>query len=203
MDQATARPGELILGLDPGSLHTGYGLIRCVGETTTLAASGRISPAAELPLPDRLVIIHRALLDLIGQARPSACAVEDVFTWKNPRSALKLAQARGAAVLAVALSGVPIFEYPPTLVKNAVTGNGRAEKSQVAFMVGHIFNLAPEELSPDASDALAAALCHAGQRRLTGLSGSASAAARNRGGSWRKLSPKDLAALGYQVEKST
>jgi crossover junction endodeoxyribonuclease RuvC len=196
-----AEPGAntLILGLDPGSVHTGYGLIETQGENLQLISQGRVSPSPDWPMVRRLAYIHRAIFSLIQQTRPTAVAVEDVFTFKNPRSALKLAQARGVVILAPALLDIPVFEYAPGLVKNAVSGNGRAEKSQVAYFVNKILDL-DLTLTKDASDALAVAICHAGQLNLTHLTATSKASSSNRAASWRKLDPNDLASLGYQIE---
>jgi crossover junction endodeoxyribonuclease RuvC len=189
----------LILGLDPGSVHTGYGLIEAKGENLRLITQGRVSPGADWPMTRRLAYIHRTVFSLIQQTRPAAVAIEDVFTFKNPRSALKLAQARGVVILAPALLDIPVFEYAPGLVKNAVTGNGRAEKSQVAYFVSKILDL-NETLSQDASDALAVALCHAGQQNLTYLTATSRAISSNRASNWRNLDANDLTSLGYRIE---
>jgi crossover junction endodeoxyribonuclease RuvC len=148
----------------------------------------------------RLAQIHKGLVAIVSRYRPDALAIEDVFTFKNPKTALRLAQARGVAILAASLASVPIFEYAPNQIKNAVAGHGRAEKSQVAYMVKQILKI-PLDLAPDASDALAAAICHANQKTLNaalggGLNGSQKS---SRSGRWRDLTPTDLAALGYKV----
>jgi crossover junction endodeoxyribonuclease RuvC len=198
-DKSPIDPGGPILGIDPGSAHTGYGIIKLKGSKATLISAGRISPCPDWPLPKKLSLIHREVSELVCAFQPSAMALEDIFTFKNPQAAIKLAHARAAAILAAALRDVPVFEYPPALVKNSVAGSGRAEKSQVAFIVSKLLNLT-ETLSADASDALAVALCHSGQAlSLSGQVGS-KAASRNRAGSWRRLSAGDLAALGYKVE---
>jgi crossover junction endodeoxyribonuclease RuvC len=150
-------------------------------------------------MAQRLAYIHRAVVGLVETFRPKAMALEDVFTAKNPRGTIKLAQARAASILAAALADIPVFEYSPALVKNTVAGSGRADKAQVAFMVASILGLA-EQPGPDASDALAVALCHAGQDSLAGRQGGLAAASRLRASSWRRLSAKDLAALGYKIE---
>jgi crossover junction endodeoxyribonuclease RuvC len=199
-DRQLPKNGDLILGVDPGSTHTGYGLIEANGSKVTLVSCGRISPNTDWPLTRKLCLIHRQLVEIVNTFKPKAMALEDVFTFKNPRSAIKLAQARGVSILAAALFEVPVFEYAPALVKNSVTGNGRAEKSQVAFMVQKILNIT-QAVSPDTSDALAVALCHSGQSSNATTPASIAAASRNRGASWRKLSVTDLAELGYQVEK--
>ena len=177
----------LVLGLDPGSRHTGYGLIR-LGDLgrASLLASGRLSPPPDWPLPRRLAHIHQGLAELMSGHHPEAVAVETIFTGRNIRSAVILAQARGVALLAAAQGGAEVFEYAPREIKNAVTGYGQAGKEQVAFMVAKLLNH-KEPLSPDAADALAVALCHAG--RSTGPAGRP-----GRGVGWRGLSEEDLAA---------
>jgi crossover junction endodeoxyribonuclease RuvC len=189
----------IILGLDPGSRHTGYGLIRTGdGAAAAVVTCGRLSPPPAWPLPRRLAHLHQGLTELMSGLNPEAVAVETLFTGRNIRSAVILAQARGVALRAAAQSGAEIFEYAPREIKNAVTGYGQAGKDQVAFMVAELLNhRAP--LPPDAADALAAALCHA-CRPSPGLTPPAPAARprRRRGGrlgGWRDLTPADLEAL--------
>jgi crossover junction endodeoxyribonuclease RuvC len=186
-----------ILGVDPGSLHTGFGFIdiRASGESHVL--SGRISPKNPI-FAERLRSIFLEIRELIVSYKPAAMALEDVFTRLNPKSALKLAQARGVVILAASLSGVPVHEYAPSQVKNSVCGYGAAEKSQVAYMVKKILKIS-EDLAPDASDALAAALCHAGRVKLDQIAGSSGPAKKGAGKSFRKMSPEDLLALGYKI----
>lgn len=188
----------LILGVDPGGSHTGYGLILSGAAGLELVAQGRFSPPAAWPFPRRLAHIHRGLSELIEGHRPPVVAVEDLFQGKNVRSALKLAQVRGVVLLAAAQAGAEVFEYAPRLVKNTVAGYGQAEKSQVAHMVGELLKCS-DPLAPDAADALAVAICHASQCRLNQLlPGARPTKAGGRGG-WRSLSEADLAAL--MVEK--
>ena len=152
-----------ILGLDPGSLRTGYGVIDCAGGSLTIVAQGCIATSGG-PLADRLRLIHARVAELIVQHRPQEVAVERVFLSKNADSALKLGQARGAALAAVpAMLGV--HEYAPRAVKLAVVGIGGAEKSQVAHMVKQLLRV-DLRLAADAADALAIAICHAHSRKL-------------------------------------
>lgn len=152
-----------ILGLDPGSLRTGFGVIDCSGGTLTIVAHGCIATSGG-PLADRLRLIHARVAELIVQHRPQEVAVERVFLSKNADSALKLGQARGAALAAVpAMLGV--HEYAPRAVKLAVVGAGGAEKSQVAHMVKQLLRV-ELRLAADAADALAIAICHAHSRKL-------------------------------------
>ncbi|MDR3039026.1 MAG: crossover junction endodeoxyribonuclease RuvC [Candidatus Adiutrix sp.] len=195
----TGPAADLILGLDPGSRHTGYGLILTgPGGSAAVVTCGRLSPPPAWPLPRRLAHLHQGLTELMAGFRPGAVAVEDIFTGRNIRSAVVLAQARGVALLAAAQGGAEIFEYAPREVKNAVAGYGQAEKAQVARMVAELLNHR-EPLPPDAADALAVALCHAGRPRLN-PSATLGGRAR-RGGGWRGLSSDELAALNYRPGK--
>jgi crossover junction endodeoxyribonuclease RuvC len=152
-----------ILGLDPGSLRTGFGIIDCDRGTLRIVAQGCIATAGG-PFADRLRIIHARVAALIAEHRPQEIAVERVFLSKNADSALKLGQARGAALAAVPIA-IGVHEYAPRAIKLAVVGVGGAEKMQVAHMVRQL--LAIEiKLAADAADALAVAICHANTRRL-------------------------------------
>ncbi|WP_111495930.1 MULTISPECIES: crossover junction endodeoxyribonuclease RuvC [Marinobacter] len=148
----------IILGVDPGSRITGYGVIRCAGRVTEYIDSGCIR-MGEKPMAERLQIIYQGLATLIDQYRPDEFAIEQVFMARNPDSALKLGQARGVAIVTAANSGLPVHEYTARQVKQAVVGKGGAEKTQVQHMVQSILSLnrRPQE---DAADALAIALCH-------------------------------------------
>ena len=151
-----------ILGIDPGSRITGYGVIDTDGARTVHRASGRIVPPGS-GLDERLRSIFEGVRQVVDEHRPEELAVEDVFVARNASSALKLGQARGAAILAGVLQGLPLFEYPPARVKQAITGQGRADKGQVQHMVRLLLGLA-EAPPEDVSDALAVALCHAHSR---------------------------------------
>ncbi len=152
-----------ILGLDPGSLRTGFGIIDCEQGQVRLVAQGCIATSGG-PLADRLRIIHARVAELISQHAPREIAVERVFLSKNADSALKLGQARGAALAAVPAALV-VHEYAPRAIKLAVVGAGGAEKVQVAHMVKQLLRL-DLRLGADAADALAVAICHANSRRL-------------------------------------
>jgi crossover junction endodeoxyribonuclease RuvC len=151
----------IILGVDPGSLRTGYGVIRTDGRRHVLLEKGVVAPPAALGLAERLHVIHRGVADVILRHRPDVLAVEDLFHAVNARSALVLGHVRGAVLLAGAAAGIPVTAFPPATVKVQVTGFGRAEKSQVAMMVARILGLPGDGVAGDASDALAVALCHA------------------------------------------
>jgi len=155
-----------ILGLDPGSLRTGFGVIDCAGGTLTIVAQGCIATAGG-PLADRLRIIHSKVAELIQLHNPQEIAVERVFLSKNADSALKLGQARGAALAAVP-AALGVHEYAPRAIKLAVVGVGGAEKAQVAHMVKQLLRV-NLKLAADAADALAIAICHAHTRRLEPL----------------------------------
>lgn len=163
----------LILGIDPGSRRTGFGLVAIEGVNSRYISSG-IVRLPEKSLPERLDIIFSNLSDLIREYRPDQLAIEEVFFARDPRAVLKLGQARGAAILAGTQQGLPVFEYSARTVKQSVVGNGGATKEQVQHMVTRLLQLAatPQE---DAADGLAVALCHIqtmGLRsRLEGLSG--------------------------------
>lgn len=154
-----------ILGIDPGSRITGFGIIDSDGRRSVHVASGCIR-AADSGLPARLQVIYRGVQALMAQYRPAAVAVEQVFMARNADSALKLGQARSAAICATFDVGAEVFEYAARAVKQAVVGIGHADKAQVSHMVAVLLNHR-EALQVDASDALAVALCHAHTRPLT------------------------------------
>jgi crossover junction endodeoxyribonuclease RuvC len=154
-----------ILGVDPGSNCTGYGLVRGAGDEVTYLASGTIQSARGATRYQRLRAIYTGIERIIREFEPTHFAIEDVFYSKNPRSALVLGEARGAAILAACLAEIPVFEYSAREVKQSVTGNGAADKSQVSYMLGKILGLAELPERADESDAIAIAMCHAFKRR--------------------------------------
>jgi crossover junction endodeoxyribonuclease RuvC len=159
-----------ILGLDPGSLHTGYGLIEKQGSALAAVEAGRFSCAPELPLPNRLAELVGSLGQLLARVRPDLAVLESPFLGRSSRSLIVLAQARGALLATVAASGVEVREYSPAEVKVAVTGSGRADKGQVARMVRLLLALdSRQRLASDATDALAVAICGAQRLRLDRL----------------------------------
>ena len=155
-----AKSAVRVIGVDPGSGTTGYGVIDSDGRRYELVEYAGIRGAKHLTFPERLLEISRKLEEVIERLHPQACAVEDTFYAVNVKSALKLGQARGAVLVAAARAGVAIFEYSPLEIKSALVGYGRAEKQQVQEMVRVLLGMkdAPEPL--DASDALAVAICH-------------------------------------------
>jgi len=147
-----------VLGIDPGSRRTGYGLVGVRDRRVEYVASGCIK--AEIgDMPQRLGTIYRGVSELIGQFHPSEVAIEEVFLAKNPSSALKLGQARGVAIAAAVAAELPVSEYAARRVKQSLVGTGRATKEQVAHMVRVLLKL-PGAPQADAADALAIALCH-------------------------------------------
>ena len=149
-----------IIGVDPGSDTTGYGVIDSDGRHYDLVEYAGIRGPKHLSFAERLLAISRKLEEVIERLSPQACAVEDTFYAVNVKSALKLGQARGAVLVAAARAGVEVFEYSPLEIKSALVGYGRAEKQQVQEMVRVLLGMknVPEPL--DASDALAVAICH-------------------------------------------
>ncbi|MEJ7777379.1 MAG: crossover junction endodeoxyribonuclease RuvC [Sphingomicrobium sp.] len=150
----------IVLGLDPGLGTTGWGLIRADGNRLSHIANGEMKTSASAPLPERLAALADQLEALLNQHSPDAAAVEEVFVNKNPQSTLKLAQARGVALMTAARAGVAVGEYAPSLVKKAVVGTGSADKPQVHAMVARLLPGA-RIAGADAADALAVAITHA------------------------------------------
>lgn len=170
----------LILGIDPGSRITGYGVINAQGHHVEYVASGCIR-IADAPLPDKLGQVFKGISEIIERYQPQECAIEQVFMAKNADSALKLGQARGAAIVASTHCGIEVHEYAARLVKQAVVGSGAADKGQIQMMVSRILSL-PGLPQVDAADGLAIALCHAYTRQgLIATSGSR----RSTRGRWR------------------
>jgi crossover junction endodeoxyribonuclease RuvC len=151
-----------ILGLDPGSRITGYGVVDADRQGFRYVASGCIR-VGDGDMPGRLLAIHRHVAELVAAHAPDEVAIERVFMHRNPDSALKLGQARGAALCGACHAGARVYEYAPRAVKQTVTGTGGAEKNQVLHMVKALLAL-EGRLSADAADALAIAVCHAQHR---------------------------------------
>ncbi|HEX4952196.1 MAG TPA: crossover junction endodeoxyribonuclease RuvC [Thermoanaerobaculia bacterium] len=158
-----------ILGLDPGSLHTGYGVLEARGSELRALAVGRISARRGDSLPSRLAQLALEAKELLVRWQPEVVVVEAPFRGINSRSLIVLAEARGALLAAAALSGAEVREFSPAEVKSAVTGYGRAEKEQVARMVRVLLALDEEPLPFDATDALAVAICCAHRSRMDSL----------------------------------
>jgi crossover junction endodeoxyribonuclease RuvC len=152
-----------VLGIDPGSRILGYGVIEVSGSRLAYVTCGTIRTTVKYPLAWRLNEIFDGLNEVIQTHRPEVAAVEDVFMSSNARSALKLGQARGAAIVAAMQNGLKVYDYPPRQVKQAVAGYGQAEKAQVQRMVKVLLKLQGSP-SEDAADALAVAICHTNQQ---------------------------------------
>ncbi len=161
-------PGKvLVLGIDPGSIVTGFGLVEQDEGHMRLVAWSSVRTSSKAPLPERLSKIYAETVRMIDAHRPDEVAVENVFQAKNVRSALKLGHARGVTLLAAAQAELPIFEYAPREVKQSVVGTGSATKLQVASMVERLLGLSGQKLLEDESDAVAVAICHLHKRNRT------------------------------------
>ena len=154
----------LIIGLDPGLGTTGWGIVAKSGNRLSHVANGQVKTDPSASLAERLVTLDRELAQVILAHRPDSGAVEEVFVNKNPQSTLKLGQARGVCLLALARAGLPVTEYATRLVKKALVGTGAAEKAQVQAMLGVLLP-GVKLAGPDAADALAVAVCHAHMAR--------------------------------------
>jgi crossover junction endodeoxyribonuclease RuvC len=175
----------IVLGIDPGSRVTGYGIVEKAGNRLVHIDNGAIFTDTALDFPGRLKKIFDGLLEVIAQFRPDQVAIENIFFSTNPQSALKLGQARGAAIVAAVHCGLPVTEYTALQVKQAVVGQGRAEKAQVQKMLKALLGL-PETAQEDASDALAVAICHIHSYDLKQVSGGR-VAAKLQKTSWRDM----------------
>ncbi len=170
---------SVILGIDPGSRVTGYGVIRQQGRHLIYLGSGCIR-TSDLELPLRLKQIYAGVSEIITQFQPDAFAIEQVFMAKNADSALKLGQARGSAIVAAVNADLPVYEYAARLIKQAVVGTGAADKSQVQHMGQQMFKL-PGKPQAAAADALGVAICHANTNKtLIALAGQATSARKGR-----------------------
>ena len=152
-----------IIGIDPGLRRTGWGIVEAEGSRLVYVASGLVTSEAEDDLAYRLRAIYEGLAGVIASFAPQEAAVEETFVNKDARATLKLGQARGMALLAPALKGLRVAEYPPNVIKKTVTGTGHGEKRQIAAMVGFLLPKARFD-GADEADALAIAICHASHR---------------------------------------
>lgn len=157
-----------ILGIDPGSVATGYGVVERVDGQVVHLAHGTLRPRRGAPLAERVAMLWRGVTEVIGAHEPDVAAVEQVFVSASPRSALVLGQARGAVMAALGEAGLRVHEYGTRTVKQALTGAGAADKAQMQRMVRNALSLQATPGS-DAADALAVAICHAQASRLTAL----------------------------------
>ncbi len=159
----------IILGVDPGSIATGYGLINSNGQKNVLLDYGVIRTDSKKSLPEKLKEIFEGLSQIIAQKHPDELAIEETFYSKNAKSALVMGQARGVAILAAACAKISVYEYSPKEVKCSVVGRGNASKLQVQYMVKNLLRLKDLPQPPDAADALAVALCHAQKMRVKSI----------------------------------
>lgn len=159
-----------VLGIDPGTATTGYGLVEGHGDRIVALSYGVITTSSRWELARRLQEIYRQLRTLVNEWQPESAAVEEIFFSKNARTALAVGQARGVVLLALADAGVPVHEYKPSEVKEAITGYGAASKGQMQLMVQHLLGLTQIPSPDDAADALALAICHLHFSRWLALS---------------------------------
>lgn len=178
-----------IFGVDPGSARTGYGCIESDGSRHRVLVCGALAPPAGATFPEKLLVIHDGLAELLARHSPDTVAIEDLFHARNARSALKLGHVRGVVMLAASQAGVPVAEYAPTEVKRAVVGYGRAEKHQVQRMVMLLLGLREAPTPLDVSDALAVAVCHS---HAAGPTSGRAAGVEDRParGGWRRYRPR-------------
>ncbi len=156
----------IIMGIDPGTAITGIGIIALQDENLSLLKYRAVKTVSKSELPLRLKSIYNAVMEDAEMFSPQVCAVEDVFSGINIRSALQIGQARGAAMMAAVNRGIEIAQYTPREVKMSVVGNGNASKKQVQFMVRNLLNLQHNPEPIDCADALAVAICHANRMKL-------------------------------------
>ena len=154
---------RIILGIDPGLRHTGWGVVAQNGNRLSFIGAGRISPDPDLPMASRLLILAESINNIVRSHNPDTSAIEETFVNKNARSALLLGQARGSAMLALAQNGLPVAEYAANRIKQSVTGHGHAEKGQIQAMIAILLPNSGK-LAADAADALAVAITHAHHR---------------------------------------
>ncbi len=161
----------IIIGIDPGTRITGYGILLCQEGRCKVVDFGCIKPPINAKISDRYLIIFEAVDQLLERYQPEVLVVETQFVKENVQSAIKLGMARGVVLIAAKRRGIPVVEYAPTQAKRAVVGNGRASKSQVQHMVMHLLELDSLPEPEDAADALSLALCHAQAFRFKNLCG--------------------------------
>ena len=160
MTSSSSIKEEVIIGIDPGTRITGYGVIAISGNTMRALDFGCIRPPAKALLSERYLIIHESLEHILNQYKPSEMAIETQFIYKNAQSALKLGTAQGVAIIAAKKNKMRIFGYAPKLVKSSMTGTGLASKGQLQTTIARYLNLQKMPTPQDAADALAIALCH-------------------------------------------
>ena len=185
---------KIILGIDPGTVVMGYGLVKCTGDKLTLIEMGVLRLSSKQDSYERLHLIHQKVRELIGRFRPEDFAIEAPFFGKNVQSMLKLGRAQGVAIATAMQAGMNVTEYSPKKGKQSITGNGNAEKEKVWTMLRHILQLEQEIPAYDASDALAVAVCHHYTNQMNAKLSTASAqgsktgtARRKKAGSWESF----------------
>ena len=176
-----------VFGIDPGSDRTGYGCVETDGSRHRLVDCGAITTLPRATFPEKLLTIHRRLVELLARCQPACVAIENVFYASNVRSALKLGHARGVAILAAVEGGYPVVEYTPAEIKRAVVGYGRAEKRQVQEMVRLLLGLTSVPTPHDVADALAVAICHVHSQ---GPTVDRDGQTKGRPRSWRQYKPE-------------
>ena len=206
IDARTADTPLRVLGIDPGTLHTGWGIVERTRRGLVYRAAGALSPRATFGLSERLRHIHAGLAAVVREWQPHVVSLEKAFMARNAQSALRLGEARGVVLLAAAQAGLPVAEYNPTEIKTAVAGYGRAGKAQIQKAVmGQLLLASDTEIpaSPDATDALAAAVCHCGAARVPEALGRARIPGRPRRTSKpRRLADVAAAALAARAHPS-
>lgn len=150
-----------VLGIDPGLICTGYGCVEGRGRSARVVEAGTIRPDKDADLELRLQSLHSGIAQMLGELRPEATIVEDIYSkYEHPRTAILMGHARGVILLAAAEHSVPVISYAASRVKKALTGNGSASKGQVQYMIASLLGLPEAPSPPDVSDALALAVCH-------------------------------------------
>jgi crossover junction endodeoxyribonuclease RuvC len=192
------RSSSLVLGIDPGVSRCGYGAVAAEGSSLSALACGVIRTPPGDPLPDRLAALQIELEALLTELRPTAVAVERVFFQTNVRTAMSVGQASGLALAAAARRGIPVCQYTPNEVKQAVAGYGAAGKAQVQAMVTKLLHLAEVPKPPDAADALALAICHLSAGRFRAAAGAGGAMRTFDGGG-----PPPVAGLARAIAAAT
>ncbi|MFA6450008.1 MAG: crossover junction endodeoxyribonuclease RuvC [bacterium] len=160
-----------IVGVDPGLADSGYGVIDEKNNALSVVEYSCISTSKETPFPERLRSIYDDFARVLEEYKPESCAIEALYFAKNAKSAFQVGHARGVFILAASLAGIPVYEYTPIQVKQALVGNGRAEKSQLSYMVKMLLKLEEPPQPDHASDALSVAICHANSSRMRALIG--------------------------------
>lgn len=167
------RQARRIVGVDPGLAVCGYGVIEADGPALRMVEFGAVRTTPDTAITERIAEIYRAISEVFERNSPDACAVETLFFAKNAKVAFQVGHVRGALLLGATLQGIPVFEYTPLQIKQAVAGYGRAEKPQIQYMVKMLLGLDAPPKPPDAADALAVAVTHANTQRLAMMTGQA------------------------------